>query len=309
MDAAVLVGDRRLGGAPRDVVHEHRPRRRDRLQPGGRVDGVPVDHALLHPGCVDRRRAREHARAQGQPRHRHLLTQGAHGLRQGERRSHRTLGIVLVGHRSAPHGHDRVADELFERAAVAIDDRTAVREVQRQQGSHVLGVAALRQGGEADEVGEQHAHQLTFRGRAHWRARGLSRRAGRRRLGQGAAAGRTEAIALAGSGAARRARLSLRRPAPPAEGLSELHRGRALPACAHRCPPHPTAARRAGLLAGARTAARGPRPFALASMAKGYSQSWPVPGVREARPGSAGGGLERNRRSAGMARRGDGRES
>ena len=33
VDARVLVGDRRLGGAARDVVDQHRHRRGDRLQP------------------------------------------------------------------------------------------------------------------------------------------------------------------------------------------------------------------------------------------------------------------------------------
>ena len=32
------------------------------------------------------------------------------------------LGVVLVGDRRAPDGHDRVADELLDGAAVAVDD-------------------------------------------------------------------------------------------------------------------------------------------------------------------------------------------
>jgi hypothetical protein len=33
----------------------------------------------------------------------------------------RALGVVLVGDRRAPHRHDRVADELLDRAAVPLD--------------------------------------------------------------------------------------------------------------------------------------------------------------------------------------------
>ena len=34
---------------------------------------------------------------------------------QLERRPHRPLGVVLARDRRAPHGHDRVADELLDR--------------------------------------------------------------------------------------------------------------------------------------------------------------------------------------------------
>ena len=46
MDARVLVGDRRLGGAAGDVIDEHGAGCRDRLQPRRRVDGVAQHHAL-----------------------------------------------------------------------------------------------------------------------------------------------------------------------------------------------------------------------------------------------------------------------
>src|SRR5581483_10322290 len=46
MDAAVLVGDRGLGGTPRDVVDEHAPGGGDRLKPGCGIDRVTQHHPL-----------------------------------------------------------------------------------------------------------------------------------------------------------------------------------------------------------------------------------------------------------------------
>ena len=46
----------------------------------------------------------------------------AHGVDQVQRGADGTLGIVLASDRRAPDGHDRVADELLDRAAVASDD-------------------------------------------------------------------------------------------------------------------------------------------------------------------------------------------
>src|SRR6185437_1015407 len=46
--------------------------------------------------------------------------------------------------------------ELLDRAAVAGDQRPAGVEVAREQLAHVLGIARLRHGREAHEVGEEH---------------------------------------------------------------------------------------------------------------------------------------------------------
>ncbi len=47
--------------------------------------------------------------------------EAAHRLDQLERGADGPLGVVLVGDRRAPDGHHRVADELLDRAAVAVD--------------------------------------------------------------------------------------------------------------------------------------------------------------------------------------------
>ena len=48
--------------------------------------------------------------------------QAADRVDQVEAGPDRPLGVVLVGDRRAPDRHDRVADELLDRAAVAADD-------------------------------------------------------------------------------------------------------------------------------------------------------------------------------------------
>jgi hypothetical protein len=66
-----------------------------------------------------------------------------HGLDQVERGAYRSLGVVLVSDRGAPHGHDGIADELLDRAAVPLHDRPCGLVVAPQQLAHGLGVALL----------------------------------------------------------------------------------------------------------------------------------------------------------------------
>ena len=51
-----------------------------------------------------------------------VRVQGADRVDQLERGADGALGVVLVGDRGAPHGHDRVADELLDGPAVQLDD-------------------------------------------------------------------------------------------------------------------------------------------------------------------------------------------
>ena len=76
------------------------------------------------------------------------------------------LGIVLVGDGRTPHRHDRVADELLDRTAVARDDLTREVEVAGQELARVLRVAALGKAREADQVGEQDRDEATLGDRA-----------------------------------------------------------------------------------------------------------------------------------------------
>ena len=88
------------------------------------------------------------------------------------------LGVVLVGDRGAPHRHDRIADELLDDAAVAIDDHPRPLEVLVLELAHRLRVTVGRERREADEVGEEDRHHTSFRGAARERRRRSCRLSG-----------------------------------------------------------------------------------------------------------------------------------
>ena len=105
-----------LGRALGRLAHEHGARRRHRLEPRRGVDEVARDHALVGRADGHRRLTREHPAARLDAR-----TQGPHRVDELQGGADRALGVVLVRDRRAPHGHHRVADELLDRAAVAVD--------------------------------------------------------------------------------------------------------------------------------------------------------------------------------------------
>ena len=67
------------------------------------------------------------------------LAQGVHGVDELERHPHGPLGVVLLRDGRPPHGHDGVADELLDRAAVALDRPAGGVEVAGQKLAHLLG--------------------------------------------------------------------------------------------------------------------------------------------------------------------------
>ena len=80
------------------------------------------------------------------------------GGHQLERRADRALGVVLVRDRGAEHAHRRVADELVQVAAEALDRRLRLL-VERDEGAtDVLGVGGVRALREPDEIDEQDRH-------------------------------------------------------------------------------------------------------------------------------------------------------
>jgi hypothetical protein len=64
--------------------------------------------------------------------------------------------------RRAEHGHDCVADELLDSAAVALDHLLQPGVVRAEPGANVLGVGMLRGGREAQQVTEEHRDNLAF---------------------------------------------------------------------------------------------------------------------------------------------------
>ncbi len=111
-----LVGDRRLSGPDRALPDEDRAGRGDGLQAGGRIDHVAGDHPLVGGTERDRRLAGQDPRPGLDGR-----TEGTDSIDEFQPGPDAPLGIVFVGDGRAPYGHDGVADELLDRAAVPAD--------------------------------------------------------------------------------------------------------------------------------------------------------------------------------------------
>ena len=165
-------------------------RRRRLLEPRRDVDGVAGGELLVRGGVVvgddlagvD---AGAHRQLDAVVR-RELLVDGAQRRLHAGGRAHGAQRVVLVLHRQAEHGHDRVADVLLDLAAVARDLRRHRREVAVLDLVQRLGVEALAERGRVLQVAEDD------RDRAPDLARRQRRR--RRRLGmQGRAAVAAEA--------------------------------------------------------------------------------------------------------------------
>ncbi len=151
--AGGLEGDRPRGRSPGRLADEHGSRGGRRLEPGRRVDEVAGHEALVGRAQRDRGLAGQDAGPRLDAR-----AEDADRVDQLEAGPHGSLGVVLVGRRGAPDGHHRVADELLDGAAVAADDVRGELEVPAQGLAHLLRVAALREGREADQVREQDRH-------------------------------------------------------------------------------------------------------------------------------------------------------
>jgi hypothetical protein len=75
------------------------------------------------------------------------------------------LWIVLARDRRAEQRHHGVADELLDRPAPALELVAQPLVVRLQDGLDVLRVEPLSAGREADQVGEEHGHDLPLGGR------------------------------------------------------------------------------------------------------------------------------------------------
>ncbi len=133
-----LEGDRAGRGSLGRVADEDRAGRGRGLEPRGGVDEVAGHHPLVARADRHRGLAGQHAGAGLDAR-----PEVTDGLDQLEGGANGPLGVVLVGHRRAPDGHHRVADELLDGAAVAIDDLAGHVEVAGQQLPDGFGVAAF----------------------------------------------------------------------------------------------------------------------------------------------------------------------
>ena len=165
MDAGFLVEDRLLARAARRIADEDRARLGRRLDPGRRVDEVAGHHPLALGSDRDGSLAGQDAGPQSQIGCAEFLAQRRDRGHKIERGPHGPLRVVLGCGRRAPDRHHRVADELLHGAAVELDQTPARVEVAREELAHILGVAALGEGREAEQVGEQDRNQAALRSR------------------------------------------------------------------------------------------------------------------------------------------------
>ena len=142
--------ERARGRRDRSLAGEHLARLGRLLQPIGDVHGVARDERAALPRRADDDVARVDADA-------HLELAGeqlAHPLLHRERRMQRALGVILERGRRAEHRHHRVAGELLDRAAGALD-LLAHRVVEALElDPHALRIAIAGERRRPDEVGE-----------------------------------------------------------------------------------------------------------------------------------------------------------
>ncbi len=152
-----LEGDRPACGALCRLPDEDRPGPCHGLEPAGRVDKIPRDHALVGRPQGDCRLAGEDAGAR-----RDTWPEALDHVDQLERRPDGSLGVVLVGDRGAPDRHHSVPDELLDRPAVPSDHVGRDLEVAGEQVARLFGVAAVRERREPDEVGEENGDEAAL---------------------------------------------------------------------------------------------------------------------------------------------------
>ena len=142
------------------------------LQPGAQVDVVADDGVV--EAQMGTQVAHDHgtgvdADADDEVRHFHLVPDRLKGVDfphhiQGGPAG--PLGVVFLGHRRAPDGHDRVADVLVQDAVVGEDDGRHLIQVGVEGMGEDLRLQPLGDGGEAANVGEEDGQLLLLAAQA-----------------------------------------------------------------------------------------------------------------------------------------------
>ena len=92
--------------------------------------------------------------------------QARDALAKRERRTHRAVGIVVVCGGHAEDRHHRVADELLDRSAMRLEDRSSGLERPRESLADDLGIVFHPERGRAHDVSEEDGDELPFFGHA-----------------------------------------------------------------------------------------------------------------------------------------------
>ena len=151
--------DRLARGTHRRLADEHAGRRCRALESAGRIDHVARDHPLIRrtqgDGCLTGQDADPQLDPRSEtPDRPDQVESGADG----------PFGVILAGDRRAPEGHHRIADELLDPTAIAVDDVPDCLEVAGLEVADLLRVTTVRECGEADQVGEQDGHEPSLGG-------------------------------------------------------------------------------------------------------------------------------------------------
>ncbi len=128
------------------------PRLRRLLQPGGDVDCIPGRKALLGAGDD---------LARGDP-DAALDVELGQDLAHLDRRPAGAQGIIFVRDGHPEDRHDSVADELLDRATVALDNRLHPLEVAGKERPECFRVGRLPERRRADDVAEEHRYDLAL---------------------------------------------------------------------------------------------------------------------------------------------------
>ncbi len=164
---ALALGKDRLGWLAPDLVadelerrlaHENRTRRRGLLETRRDIHGIAGDEC--GPGVPrpsdNRTRVDAHAELDAHaPLAGQLDVELADGVTELDGGAYRAERIVFVDRWDAEYGHDRVADELLDCAAVPLDDGAGPFEVAGQQATQRFGVQLLAQRRRPDHICEQ----------------------------------------------------------------------------------------------------------------------------------------------------------
>src|SRR5205823_2127255 len=105
------------------------------------------------------------------------VVQGSERVPQVGGGAQRTQGVVLVHDWNAEDSHDSVADELLNRAALALEACSCNVEVARHHTAERLWVELLAERRRAGHIGEQDSHRLTHLAARRGREPGAARRA------------------------------------------------------------------------------------------------------------------------------------
>ena len=180
--------DRVTRGSPRRLADGHPQLGRHRLDPGRRVHGVPR-HEPLSRGRIHVQPDEGLPGVDPDPQPEAVVRRPGTDREPGPDRSH---AVVLVGQRDTEHADHGIPDELFDDPAVCLDRRASHGRVAIEHPADILRVCMLGERGEANQVAEQHGHDLALLDPGGGGFRG--RRCGQRQSARRAEAGAHRAL-------------------------------------------------------------------------------------------------------------------